>query len=67
MADRFEPPHVHVQRDDCAAKLWLEPLEFVFVEGLRRHQCNEVLRITEAHLDEFLKAWNMTFGELGHE
>ena len=21
MADKFEPPHVHVQREDCAAKL----------------------------------------------
>src|SRR5712672_3279521 len=47
MADRFEPPHVHVQRDDCAAKLWLDPLEFAFVEGFRRHEANDILHITE--------------------
>src|SRR5256886_13761653 len=45
----------HVQRSDCAAKLWLDPLEFAFVEGFRRHGCNDLLRITESHLDEFLQ------------
>jgi hypothetical protein len=24
-ADREEPPHVHVARDDCYAKFWLDP------------------------------------------
>ncbi len=64
MADRFEPPHVHVQRDDCAAKLWLDPLEFAFVEGFRRHEANDILLITEQHRDEFLRAWYKTFGDL---
>ena len=64
MADRFEPPHVHVQRDDCAAKLWLDPLEFSFAEGFRQHECNEILRITQDHLDGFLRAWYQTFGGL---
>ena len=67
MADRFEPPHVHVQRDDCAAKLWLDPLEFAFIEGFRRHEANDILHITEQHRDEFLRAWYKTFGDLSHE
>ena len=67
MADRFEPPHIHVQSGDSAAKLWLDPLEFAFVEGFRRHECNDILRLTETHLDEFLKAWYRTFGNLSHE
>ena len=25
-SDGDEPPHVHVKRDDCAAKYWIEPL-----------------------------------------
>ena len=62
MADRYEPPHVHVTKDDNAAKLWLDPLEFAYVEGFRRHECNEILRITEIHLDEFLRSWYRTFG-----
>ena len=24
--DRDEPPHVHVERDDCEAKFWLDPV-----------------------------------------
>ena len=24
--DGNEPPHVHVERDDCEAKFWLEPI-----------------------------------------
>ncbi len=62
MADRLEPPHIHVTRGDDAAKLWLDPLEFAFVEGFRRHECNDILRMTEAHLDEFRRAWFQTFG-----
>jgi hypothetical protein len=64
MADRLEPAHIHVERDDSAAKVWLDPLEFSFVEGFREHECNEILRITDAHLDEFLRAWYVTFGGL---
>jgi hypothetical protein len=63
MADRFEPPHIHVQRGDCAGKLWLDPLEFAFTEGFREHEAREILRIAEAHLDEFLRSWYLTFGD----
>ena len=24
--DRDEPPHIHVERDDCEAKFWLDPV-----------------------------------------
>ena len=67
MADRFEPPHVHVSREDSAAKLWLDPLEFAFTEGFRRHECNDILRIAESHLDMLIQAWYRTFGNLSHE
>ena len=67
MADRFEPPHVHVSRDDSAAKIRLDPMECAFIEGFRRHECNEILRITESHLDEFLHAWYHHFVDLNHE
>ena len=67
VADRFEPPHVHIQRDDNAAKVWLDPLEIAFSEGFRRHECNEILRITERHLNDFLTAWHRKFGGLADE
>lgn len=64
MADRLEPPHIHVQRESDAAKLWLEPLEFARTEGFRTRECRDIYRITEAHLDEFLQAWYRTFSGL---
>ncbi len=64
MADRLEPPHIHVERDDAAAKIWLDPLEFSFAEGFRDHECSEILRIAAAHLDAFLRAWYRAFGGL---
>jgi uncharacterized protein DUF4160 len=67
MADRYEPPHIHVQKDDNAAKLWLDPLEVAYVEGFRRHESNEIVRITQEHLDDFLRAWYQTFGGLTDE
>ena len=67
VADRFEPPHVHIQRDDNAAKVWLDPLEISFSDGFRRHECNEILRITEQHLGKFLAAWHRKFGGLTDE
>jgi Domain of unknown function (DUF4160) len=30
MADRYEPPHIHVAKEDSAAKFWLDPLELEF-------------------------------------
>jgi Domain of unknown function (DUF4160) len=63
MADRYEPPHIHVQKDDNAAKLWLDPLEFAYIEGFRRHECNEILRITQEHLGEFVQSWYDVFGD----
>jgi hypothetical protein len=64
MADRFEPPHVHVSHDDCVAKVWLDPLQFAFVEGFRKHQCSEILAIAGRHLDELRHRWYLAFGGL---
>jgi hypothetical protein len=64
MADHLEPPHIHVERDDSVAKLWLDPIEFSSNHGFKNHECVEILRITEAHLDAFLRAWYLTFGGL---
>jgi len=67
MADRYEPPHIHVQKGENEAKLWLDPLDFAYVEGFRRYECTEILRITQEHLSELLRAWYGRFGGLSDE
>ena len=59
----MEPPHIHVVRQECAAKLWLKPLEFA-KERFRAHECRDIYGITEAHIEEFLAAWYRTFSGL---
>ncbi|MFH1920009.1 MAG: DUF4160 domain-containing protein [Planctomycetota bacterium] len=58
-----EPPHVHVHRDRCLAKFWLDP---VLLAGSRRFPAYELRRIQaiiDARGEEFLEAWHGWFGE----
>ena len=43
--DRDEPMHVHVERDDRIAKVWLEPLRLCSSGGFRRSEISMILRI----------------------
>jgi hypothetical protein len=66
-ADRYEPPHIHVQRERSSAKLWLDPIEIARVKHFRPQELNEIVRITEAHLEEFLAVWYRQFGGLAND
>jgi uncharacterized protein DUF4160 len=39
--DRLEPPHVHVERDDNRAKLWLKPVRLQDSGGFGRAEINK--------------------------
>ena len=67
MADRYEPPHIHIQKESDAAKFWLDPLELSFNDGFKNHELGEIRRIIEAHMDELLAAWHSRFGEKGKQ
>ena len=51
-------------RKKCLSPAPIPTLEFSLVEGFREHECHEILRITDTHLDEFLRAWYSVFGGL---
>ena len=53
-----EPPHIHVERDDAYAKIWLEPVVLAHARGLRSHELTEVLRITAVNRELFLRRWH---------
>jgi hypothetical protein len=64
MADRYEPPpHIHVAKQDSAAKFWLDPLELEFNDGFHNHELSEIRRIIEAHMDDMRSAWYKSFGD----
>jgi hypothetical protein len=61
-AHRYEPPHIHVAKEDRAAKFWLDPVELAFNAGFRSHELTEIRNLTGEHVDELHAAWYKCFG-----
>lgn len=59
--DRDEPPHVHVERDDCEAKFWLGPVRLERSRGFSRKEINQVPAIVEGSRRDLLDRWNEYF------
>jgi len=60
-----EPAHVHVDRDDCTAKLWLNPVGVAYAIGFRPHELRAVERLIREHQTTLLEAWNGRFPPRG--
>lgn len=59
--DGGEPPHVHVERDDCEAKFWLDPVRLERSRGFRRKEINRIHELVEEHQEQLLGGWNEFF------
>ncbi|MDP6356971.1 MAG: DUF4160 domain-containing protein [Planctomycetota bacterium] len=59
--DRDEPPHVHVERDDCEAKFWLEPVYLERSIGFRPSEINTVQNHVLENQELLLESWNEFF------
>lgn len=53
-----EPPHIHVDRDESTAKLWLTPVSLATNLGFRAHELTTLLRLVREHREEFINAWD---------
>ena len=60
-SDGDEPPHVHVERDDCEAKVWLEPLRLDRNHGFSKKESNRIRDLVEQHRRDLLEKWNEFF------
>ena len=60
--DGHEPAHVHIERDDCVAKFWLDPVRLVSSSGFRRAELRDVSRLVDEHAQELLESCNDYFG-----
>ena len=58
-----EPPHVHVDKAEATAKVWLDDLTFARSRGFRTKERNAILGIVEEHREMLLEAWNEHFGD----
>jgi hypothetical protein len=59
--DGGEPPHVHVERDDCEVKFWLDPVRLERSRGFRRKEINRVRELVEEYREQLLEGWNEFF------
>jgi len=60
--DASEPPRIHVERDDCECKFWLDPIRFERSEGFRSRDIQLIQSLVEQHQEMFSEAWNEFFG-----
>ncbi len=56
--EREEPPHIHVQRERCLAKFWLDPVALASSKRFAAHELNRIERMVVEHQVEFREAWN---------
>ena len=61
-ADRDEPHHVHVERDDKVGKFWLDPIRLQNSGGFNRLELKQIRRIIEEKQESLMEAWNEYFG-----
>ncbi len=57
-----EPPHVHVDRDDCSAKYWLQTGELARNSGFPARELRRLQKTVLEHQLELLEAWDGHFG-----
>jgi hypothetical protein len=57
-----EPPHIHVERAECAAKYWLQPdIELAWSVRFRSRHLKWILRWLELNQERVLEKWNEHF------
>jgi hypothetical protein len=59
--DGEEPPHVHVERDDCQAKFWLDPVRVQRSHGSAANEINKIERLVVDNQQHLLDRWNEFF------
>jgi len=62
-SDGDEPPHVHVERDNSVAKVWLDPVRLDWHGGFRPTELNKILKIVADNREKLLEAWNGYFAD----
>jgi len=56
--------HVHVVKDDCEAKVWLEPeVKLAENDGFAQHEVNQIIKIVEQNADDFRDKYKRHIGK----
>lgn len=59
-----ERMHVHVIKDNCEVKIWLEPeIELAENDGFANHEVNQIIKIVEQNADDFRDKYQRHIGK----
>lgn len=58
-----EPPHVHIDRSEASAKVWLELVALARNLGYPARDLTRILALVRERRDELLEAWHGHFGD----
>ena len=61
MADRGEPPHVHVERNSSTAKFWLDSVQVAHGGSFGAKELRRIERIVEENRHTLLEQWDEHF------
>jgi hypothetical protein len=56
-----EPPHIHVQKAEKYAKIWLAPIQVAESIGYTSKELQRIQNIITEHLELLRKAWHEHF------
>ncbi len=59
--DGDEPPHVHVERDDSEAKIWLDPIRLERSGGFSAKELRRIEQSVTDHHEQLMDSWNDFF------
>jgi len=59
--DGDEPPHVHVERDDSEAKVWLDPIHLERSGGFSGKELRRIEQMTTECQEKRMDSWNDYF------
>jgi hypothetical protein len=57
-----EPPHIHVDKADLSAKLWLTPPSVARNYGFSAKELGDLIRLVRDNRNRLLEAWHAHFG-----
>ncbi|MCP9849515.1 DUF4160 domain-containing protein [Cyanobium sp. Morenito 9A2] len=58
----YEPPHIHVDRDQASCKVWLTPVALSSSLDFRARELREIERLVSMNRAILLKAWEEFHG-----
>ncbi|MBC8318829.1 MAG: DUF4160 domain-containing protein [Desulfobulbaceae bacterium] len=60
-SDGNEPVHVHVEREDKVAKIWVDPIWLSYSGGFNRAEIARILKIIGKNKTQIMEAWDEYF------